>query len=490
MARRTGFAVSAAVTSLSQAASMIAGGVIAVLVAIRIGNDATTDGFFAAYGLYSVGILFVQSARTTIVARLVEHEGRFAGFDRFLAGGLIIAGVAGIAFVPLGALLAEALTGTLPDEASETARTALLILWPAIVAQLFAALGAAMLGVLGDYVVAAVAFVGGGLVSIVGFLVLEPILGIDGLAVALLCGSVVSASVVGVALWRAGWRPGRSVRKLPAAGVLLISSLSFLLTQAGYVVLLAFGARLGEGVITIFTYSYMGMGLVMAVLVSSVPMVLAAPLAQTWDRDPATLRPHNEAIFRVGLLAVVPVVAAVWLLGHEVGEVVLAKFSAGDVDLAVTLFLLLAPSLLWGLATAVPYTAVMTLGRYPAVAAVTAVVVGVQIGLAAVAVAVDSPELLAASVPAASVISVVATLVLVSPGYAATMGPRMAWIAVRVIVPAFAVFGLPALVLPDVAAFPLGAALFALVVWLLLPEERESARRLVRALRGSGAVPA
>lgn len=490
MARRSGFAVSAAVTSLSQAASMIAGGVIAVLVAIRIGNDATTDGFFAAYGVYSVAILFVQSARTTIVARLVEHEGRFAGFDRFLGGGLIIAAAAGVAFVPLGALLAGALTGTLPDEAAETARTALFILWPAIVAQLFAALGAAMLGVLGDYVVAAVAFVAGGLLSIVGFLVLEPALGIDGLSVALLCGSLLSAAVVGTALWRAGWRPAIGPRKLPAAGVLLISSLSFLLTQAGYVVLLAFGARLGEGVITVFTYSYMGMGLVMAVLVSSVPMVLAAPLAQTWDRDPATLRPHNEVIFRTGLLSLVPVVAAVWLLGHEVGGIVLAKFTEAEVDLAVDLFLLLTPSLLWGVATAVPYTAVMTLGRYRAVAAVTGVVIAVQIGLAALAVELDSPELLAGSVPAASVISVVATLVLVSPAYAASMGGRMAWIALRVIALAFAAFGLPALVLPDVVAFVAGTALFALGVWLLLPDERASAQRLLRALRRTETVPA
>ena len=49
--RGGGVARSAAITSVSQATSMVAGGVLAVLVAVRIGNNAHTDGFFAAYGV-------------------------------------------------------------------------------------------------------------------------------------------------------------------------------------------------------------------------------------------------------------------------------------------------------------------------------------------------------------------------------------------------------------------------------------------------------
>lgn len=483
--RRTGFAASTAVTSLSYAASMVAGGVIALLVAIEIGNDARTDGFFAAYGVYSIAILFAQSARTTIVARLVEHEGRFGGFDRFLAGGLVVVVALGVLLVPLGGVIAGVLTGDLPQEAADTARTALLVLWPAIALQVFAALGAAMLGVLGDFVVAAVAFVGGGLTSIAGFLVLEPPLGIDGLAVALVAGSLVSAAVIAWALWREGWRPALAGDALGAARLLLVASLSALLTQAGYVVTLAFGARLGEGVLTVFTYAYMGMGLLLAVLATSIPMVLAAPLAQTWDRRPASLLPHNEAILRAGLLLLVPVVAAVWLVGREVGEVVLGKFSDGDVDLTVDLFLLLAPNVVWGLVLAVPYTAVMTLGRYRAIAGVTAAVVAVQVALAAVAVAADSPELLAISVPAASVVSVLGTLWLVSRSYAGAMGARAAAIVGRVLLVAVAAYLPVALLLPDLLAFVAGSALFALGVATLLPPERDIARRIAGTVRAA-----
>ena len=106
--------------------------------------------------------------------------------------------------------------------------------------------------------------------------------------------------------------------------VLLISSVSFLMAQVGFIVILGVGARLGVGVITVYTYAYMAMGLVQAVFVSSVPMVMAAPLSQTWDRRPETLLPHHEAVLRAGMLLVVPVLAAAALIGTDVAGFVLA----------------------------------------------------------------------------------------------------------------------------------------------------------------------
>ncbi|HEX8206204.1 MAG TPA: hypothetical protein VF587_09110 [Solirubrobacteraceae bacterium] len=486
--RPGGVVASAAITSLSQAASMIAGGVLAVLIAVLVGNDASTDGFFAAYAVYSIAVLFAQSARTTIVARLLESPTRFGAFDRFLGAGLLIALILAVAFVPLGGLIAGALTGDLPDEAQDTARIALLLLWPAIAAQLFSALGAAMLAVLGNYVVAAIAFGGGGVVSILAFVALRPAMGIDGVSAALLVGAGFMSGAIAVALARRGWRPSASTVRSPresaaAAGVLGISSLSFLISQVGYVVTLALGARLGEGIVTIFTYAYMAMGLVQALLASSIGMVLAAPLAESWDRRPETLAPHNVDVFRAGMLLLVPVVAGAWLVGQEAGDVVLAKFTGDEVVLTVELFLLLVPNVVWAMATSIAFTALFIKGGYKWVALVTAVVVALQAGLSLAAVAADSAHLLALAVPISTFVAVPAVLLLVDRRYPRIVGAPLLATLIRLGVLAAAAFFLPSLVLADWAAFLLGCLLYVGGVSVLLPAERAIGERLLGAFR-------
>jgi uncharacterized membrane protein YgaE (UPF0421/DUF939 family) len=68
--RSRGMAANAAITALSQVASMALGAVIALVILLRFGKDAETDGLFAAYGVYGVLVVVAQSFRTTIVARL------------------------------------------------------------------------------------------------------------------------------------------------------------------------------------------------------------------------------------------------------------------------------------------------------------------------------------------------------------------------------------------------------------------------------------
>ncbi|MDQ3740759.1 MAG: hypothetical protein M3389_07420 [Actinomycetota bacterium] len=478
----------ALITSVSQVVTMAAGGVLAVLVAVLVGSDARTDGFFAAYGLYAMAIVFAQSARTTVVPRLLEGDTRFGPFDRFLGGGLVVVLLVAVLVGPLGGVLASLVTGDLPDEAHDTARTALLLLLPAIAAQVFAALGAAMLGALGDFVLPGLAFTGGGVVSIVAFVALEPAFGIDALALALLTGSVVSAGAVLVGLARQGWRPSAAVvaggpRSMgSAAAVLTVASLAILIAHVGYLVTLGVGARLGEGVITAFSYGYMGFNLVFALIAGSIPMVIVGPLAEHWDRDPASLVEHNERVFRAGVLLVLPVVAAVWLVGHEVGDVVLAKFSAGEVDLVIDLFLLLSPLVVFGLVQAVPYAAVLVRARYRGVAFAALGVVTVQVGLVLLAAEMDSARLLGLAFPVANLVNLVAALLLVSRRYPRLVAPRLAAAGLRLGLLAALVFGVPALLLPGWAALLVGLALYVVAVRALLPVERDLGARVVRTV--------
>jgi hypothetical protein len=271
--------------------------------------------------------------------------------------------------------------------------------------------------------------------------------------------------------------------------VLAISSFSFLIAQVGFIFMLAVGARLGVSVVTIFTYSFMAMSLVQALFVSSIPMVLAAPLALTWDRRPESLLPHNEAIFRAGLLLVVPVFAGAVLLGTDIADVVLADFTESEVDLFVDLFLILSANVVWGLIATVPYAAAVAIGRYTAVALVTLGVVALQVVLALVAGSLDSVELLAAVVPVSTAVSVLGTCVVVSARYPLIAAPALARIMLRLSLAGAVAFAGPALVaewasLPalDLIAFVVGLGFFTLIVVKLLPAEREIGARLVATL--------
>ncbi len=472
---------------------MVSGGLLALIVAATIGTNAETDGFFAAFAVYATVVSFAQSARTTIVARLLEGHGRFTAFDEYLGAGLLLFVVVAIVLGPLGGPIAELLTGSLPPGARDAAETALLLFVPASALQIFAAFGAAMLGALEDFVWAGVAFVGGSLLSIVAFVALRPALGVDALAISILIGSALSAAIVGASLFREGWRPSRATVAHPraagrAAAVLLISSVSFLLAQVGFIVTLGVGARLGVGVITVYTYAYMAMGLVQAVFVSSVPMVMAAPLSLTWDRRPATLLPHHEAVLRAGMLLVVPLLAAVALVGTDMAGFVLREFTDAQNELVIELFLILSINVIWGLVNTVPYAALVAVGRYAALAAVTAGVVAVQVVLALVAGELDDVWLLAAAVPVSAAATVVTSLLIVSGGYAALAGPRLAAIVGLFLAAGALAFGVPfglahAAGLPAAGwiALPVGLALYALLV-ARLPAEREIAGRLVAAL--------
>lgn len=476
---------------------MVSGGLLALVVAGTIGTNAETDGFFAAFAVYSTVVAFAQSARTTVVARMLDGRGRFTAFDHYLGAGLLILAVIALTFGALGQVIAGLLTGGLPDAARDTAATALLLFIPASALQLFAAFGATMLGALGDFAWAGVAFLAGSLLSIVAFVALRPSLGLDGLGVAILLGSATSALVVAVALVREGWRPSRATVTEPraagrAASVLVISCVSFVIAQVGYLVTLAVGARLGVGVITVYTYGYLAMGLIQAVFVSSVPMVMAGPLSQGWDRSPASLLPHHTAVLRAGMMLVVPVFAAAALVGTDVAGFVLRQFTDPQTELVVELFLILSVNVIWGLVNTVPYAALVAVGRYALLAFVTAGVVAVQVVLVLLAGALDSVYMLAAAVPASAAATVVTTLLIVSPGYARLAAPRLGAIMALFLLAGAVAFGLPyavadGLSLPEPGWLALAAGLL-LYGWLITrPQaEREIGARLLAAVPRPG----
>jgi peptidoglycan biosynthesis protein MviN/MurJ (putative lipid II flippase) len=496
-------AVSTLITSIAQAIAMLGGGVLAALVGLKYGTGPTTDGFFAAYAVYALVVMLAQTSRTSIVARLTGDDDAepFEEFNRFCGAALLLFLASGLVFVLLGDELAQVMTGDLPDEARDVERRALLILWPAGGGQLLAALGAAMLALRDDYGHAAVGFGGGAALSIAAFLALEPALGIDALPVGIVIATAFTVAAVAVGLLKAGWRPApRAALRIRAAAtrarLILVASLTLLLSQIANVVAVSVAGQMGSGAVTIYSYAFFAIGIVVAVLASSVSITLAGPIAAVWDRDPKSLRPQQREVVRTGLVLLVPILAAAALVGTDLGEAILTKFSDGDIADTVASFLILAPTIVGAQSIAIPVVALYTLGRYRDMALMSAGTVALHAALAIAAAGTDDVRVLAAAATVAGLSSTVITIVLLHGRQASTPlrdlltdVAQVAALAALAFVPlGLALDGLGAA--GHAAALAGGIVLFAIAARAALPAHWALIRRLVGVVVPARARPA
>ena len=116
--RTRGMASNAAITAVTQVASMTIGAAIAFVILLRFGKNRETDGLFAAYGIYGIVVVIAQTFRTTIVARLVEGGSLFAALDRYLGAITVIFLGAGFPLALLGDPLAHLVIGHLGSTAT------------------------------------------------------------------------------------------------------------------------------------------------------------------------------------------------------------------------------------------------------------------------------------------------------------------------------------------------------------------------------------
>ena len=372
---------SALLTSVSTFAVMASGGFFAILAAWLFSSRSVTDGFFVAYAAYTIPILLAQSMRTTIVPRLAEDPRRL---ERFLAGSVILFGLFGVAFVIFGGAVADAFTDGRSTNGS--ASLALALLWPAVGAQLFAGAGCAMLAVYDDFRRPAVAYGVGSVCANVSLVSLASPLGEQALSISVTLGSIVTASIVGFALSRHGWRARLAWRAAPqSAWAILFAAIPVMLAQGIFLISIVSAKRLGEGAQTVYSYGYSAHQVVFAVLASSVATVFVAVISSDREASPLELTPHIRAAFRTGLIPLVVIVVGVAALGGSIGRLALPSRSSDEIDAMVRVFLGLVPAVVFGQAGAIPLVALFARRRYGVVvllsAGVTALHVGMTVGL-------------------------------------------------------------------------------------------------------------
>ncbi|MEA2384557.1 MAG: hypothetical protein QOH72_4528 [Solirubrobacteraceae bacterium] len=500
---------SMASSSLWAAVSLVATlgvqGLAALVILVLFGKGTDTDAVFAAYGVYGVIVLMCQSLRLTVVARLMESESPWTAFDRFLGAGLSLVLFAVVAQLVFGGPISDVLTGNLGRSAQDTARQTLDILCIAITGQLVAALGAAVLAMRDEFRYPGLVYVAGGLTAIVLLLGLQGPLDILAAPVGVAAGSMLSAVLMLWRLWGHGYRPrlghlvagGRHVR---LALMLLVGSIAPLLGQLNFVISLTFAAHLGPGEVTLYTGAFFAGAVVVAVTGSAAGLVLAGPVAQTFDGDAPALLPHLRTIMRAGLIVIGPAVAVAALVGDDLVQALLgASFTAADADRLIAAFVALSGLYVAQLALPLPLLAAFALSRYGAVAGLAAIGTAVHIAACAVALSLGGIVWLgvAASLSSLTTTSLMLWLVHGSRVHEAlgiVVRETAAVAAVTVVA-----FGPPAVVaallgagLWELAAAVVGLAVFVVLLRTVLPQHAGVAMRMVAPVLPAGrrAAPA
>jgi peptidoglycan biosynthesis protein MviN/MurJ (putative lipid II flippase) len=493
----------ALVTAGAQLVTMGLGAVLAIVVLFLFGKTAETDGLFTAFGVYNIMAIVAQSLRTTIVARLVEGPSLWEAFDRYVAAVLVLALACAVPLAVLADPLAHLLTGDQSGDAHDTARTALQLFSLAGAAVLLAALGAAALAALDRFVAVSVAYLAAGFASIAAILVLATPLDVTSVAVAVSAGALLNLAIMVRNLLRAGWSPHRRVlARAPGIGrriwVIVTGAAIYAAPQGMFVVSLALAARMGSGAATVYTYAFFAASFIVGASSSSVSIVLAAPVAQGWDRSPPSLTPHLRTIVRLGATLTVIVIGVAAIAGDDLANLVLgSKLTEQDTSAMAGSFVALAGFMLAMVAVTLPLLAAFALSRYTAVAAVAVGAVLAQVVLGVAAATTDRLEWLALATSGSTIIMLIGLLAVV---YGRHAGAPLAAIAAELAPPialgtaTFGVVWAVALAVDgragDVALAAVAALGYVAALRALLPAHWELVHRLlapVAALRRSPA---
>jgi peptidoglycan biosynthesis protein MviN/MurJ (putative lipid II flippase) len=341
---RAGLAMSIATFAMAAASA-----IQAVLYLGRFGVDGRTDGFFAAFALYTTFGVFSQSLRVAAVPLLVKPDARlstreFAGVLSLLGALILVATV----------VLADPLAGLLAPGLSEANRgvteSALPILGGATVLQLLAAGGATLLAIRGRFTTVAGAYIAGAGMGLAAYIALMGTAGELTLGWSMLTMAVVTCGWMLIGVYASGGfdagearlRVGQIARK---TGLMLGLTVVYLAFNLLFVITLSFASHGGTGDATVLSYayllaSYLVAGTGMALGMSRIPDMARKAKA---ERRKVLTKTVPQG-FRYAIMLVLPVLGAVIVAGAPlVHKVFPNSLSADGVETLRVFIALLVP---------------------------------------------------------------------------------------------------------------------------------------------------
>lgn len=476
------------VTGLSLALMSGTAAAVGAVLAQKFGRTAETDGFLAAYGVYLVLVLAAQSFRLVVVPDLTRAaaDGNLGPETRaYLAAFALLAAVVSVAAGLLRHPIADAITGSLPDEAADVAARALVYLVPAAFAQLLAAIAASALAARDDYQLAAFSYAAGGVAGLVLFVVLADAHGTVALAWATVVNGAICAGVPLAALAAKGWLGGGR-----AAGLQLRARLWRLFQgstvpiaiQGLYLVCLRAAADHGEGSVTSFSYAYLIAAVFVAVTAASVALISSEPLTRRGvDAEAGAAHVLHASWLSLSLVA--PAAGVFALVGGRLVGWVLGDAFSGDVGAELgRLVAYLAPWMVASVAFTVVFPLLFVAGR-------VRVLLPAAVGALAVHAAIAYGLREAFGLPGIAVALAVSTFLVVAL-LLTTLSRRMLVLTALGLARVVAVVGgvaaasfvVPGLAVGGLAAALGGLALYTLALALIRPRPLREAWAYLRAL--------
>jgi peptidoglycan biosynthesis protein MviN/MurJ (putative lipid II flippase) len=472
------------------------GGLLALLIALIVGESADTDAFFAAYSVYLFFTLFGASLRVALVPLLgsVNDEDQWRSRAAHTAGRLL--GVAmGVtaAVVVLSPLIGRALTPGLPSDAHATAATSLAILAVASFCQIAAATLAAVLAAARRFAASAAAYVGGSAVAVALGAALMPALDVLGAAIGVLCGGVALLAGHMGYLRRFDFsvRPApRAVTQRSAWRLAAMASAGAALPLAQQAQLtIALAAVSGEvGAVTAYAYASFAAVVLASVTIYVVGFVtLPGIIASLETHGRRAIGEYLDATVPIAAYLYVPLAMAYATFGRPVIDGVLGgSLTASSIDIlwdCSRLFVVM--QLAWVLMSPLSSIA-LALGRQSALVLSALGVLLLYVVAALVASSV-SPVAVAACQTVAGLATVVPVLVLTLgrggvPIAARALTKALPSAALALVIPAIALFSPePSGVVAAVGLAVGGVILYAVIASLVWPSVAGRALRMLIA---------
>jgi hypothetical protein len=483
---------SGAVTAVALAVQQGIAALVGVIIAREFGRSGTTDGFFAAYGVFIVIALIATAVRAVLLPPLARarESGRLGGETTAFGAAFAVfaaplAAVAILFATPAAALL----TGFGPPQARDTAAATLPWLVVAAIGQLYAGLAASALAALDDYATAAAGYAIG---SIAGLALILWRVGDDGIeAVAwgvalngLLAAAVPTTALVlrarRAAMPAGGARPvregrGRRLADL-GAGVALP-----LVLQAVYLVCLPLAANEGTGAVTSLGYAYLAGSAVITVTASSLALVTSVPLTRA-GLDGRAVAHHVVASAWIALVAVAATVGAFAVAGEPLAREVLGTAYGDDVGTQLGLVVLsLAPWIVVTVGISATFPLVFVTRRGSRLPLIALLAFAAHVPLAFAGQALAGLYGLAIALALSTAVALVAMLLLLDAARAALTGLGRVVVVLGAL--AACAFGGSALVVQsDAWAAVAGVSAYAAALAVTRPRGLRGAWRYLRAL--------
>jgi peptidoglycan biosynthesis protein MviN/MurJ (putative lipid II flippase) len=474
-----------------------ASGLQALLYLSSFGVGQRTDGFFAAFALYSTFGIFSQSIRVTSAPLLVGDRPRMTPAQ--LAGALVIVAIpVAIATWPLASLSAKGLAPGLEPGAQAVTSHALFILGGAMILQLWAAGAATLLAVRNRFDRVAVAYISGALVGTVVYLAVSGTAGELSLGWSMLAMAAVTCTVMVSGVWSSGGLGGTARRielrgLVRSVGLVLGSTLVYLAFNALFLVTVAFASRFDAGDATVVSYAY----LFASYLVAGTGFALG--LSRIADMRRGALADWREVIadtvpagFRYSLLLCAPALAALVAAGAPlIGAIFPDSLDAAQVHQLRVFGALLGAWTVAALLVTLLLPAMFALGRAKLVNLLALPLVALHVAATAIGGALFGVDGVVCALCVAPSCFAAVLLVIGARGSAGALARELGRDGLRFCVLAAACFGAGAAVgslasgvVGALIALAVGGVLYALVTSRLAARQ---VRLLVTAVRPSSA---